>query len=137
MISRLVILCTASAIGGALFVLACGNDSPATAADASAPACDCAAAEPPLMGRIVEKTMEFPVGAQGISSNGMFCDPGAIMLSGGCRLEPNNVRGINVQANAKLSDSGSRTWLCQWDNQTDQAVTGIVDVTCLTPPPAQ
>ncbi len=121
------------AIAATSFLLACGDDTPATA-DAAA-ACDCPAAEPPLDGRVVRRQSESTVLGGERKSRGSTCEEGETLLSGSCN-SPSTV-GLNLLRsglNAQQDMETTRTWVCTWENENPLDPAEVVTtVICLTP----
>ncbi|HVV84159.1 MAG TPA: hypothetical protein VHE35_13885 [Kofleriaceae bacterium] len=117
------------ALGGALIVVACSDDSPG---DADASTCDCPASEPPLAGRIVH--LHSPAGeipANGMGNAAQGCPTNAVLLGGGCHLTNHN---INVFLNESgIAAVGDPAYDCQWKSMSNLPETGVADAICLMP----
>lgn len=112
-----------------ILVLACGDDG-VNPVDAQA-ACDCPAAEPPLAGRIVVETATVDLETGGIGSAVANCPTGAILLSGGCRLQESNAAITLSESHGR--NANEEVWTCDWRNDTVNANTGIAEAYCLMP----
>ena len=123
-----------AAIGGMaaalILVIACGDDG-VQSVDAQA-TCDCPPAEPPLSGRIAIETNSIALEASGARQSVIAtCPDGALLLSGGCRLEEANA-AITLNEVGR-SPAGGENWRCAWQNDTVNTNTGIAEAYCLMP----
>ena len=115
---------------GAILVVACSDDSPA---DADAASCPCAAAEPPLAGRIAPAVITAPIQSGTSVALTAQCPAGAILLGGGCRLD---TIGAVVLEDAGASRSGSQAgYVCHWRSNAPDNRMGTVEAICLSPAP--
>lgn len=127
--SRLVAIMAASFTAGILFVVACSDDSPG---DADAAACDCPAAEPPLVGRIVPVTVIRSIPANGSDSVVAVCPSGATILGGGCRHE--NLGGMTLEeAGPDYVNPTQPSYWCRWRSTAPQASMATAEAICLVP----
>lgn len=118
-----------SALGGAVLVIACSDDSPG---DADAAVCDCPAAEPPVAGRIQWVTVDVTVNAMAAESANANCPPGAKLLGGGCGR--NGVLGVDVYSAWPFDFGDVESFVCEWrSNRTDAAMQTATAI-CLLPP---
>lgn len=111
---------------------ACGADDDAP----DAGACACPAAEPPLAGRIVQRSRVIPISAMEGSQRGggigtSPCLAGEVVLGGGCLLNELPT-ALMTLAESGFIDNGVR---CIWMSTSTQAHTGTATAICLTPPP--
>lgn len=113
-----------------ILVLACGDDG-VNAVDAQG-TCDCPDSEPPLAGRIVVATATVDLETGGIGRAVANCPSGAVLLSGGCRLQESNAAITLNESHGR--NAGDEVWLCGWRNDTVNANTGIAEAYCLMPP---
>lgn len=118
-------------VAGALFVVACGDDSPG---GADAATCDCPAAEPPLAGRIqaVKNTDAIP--ANGLRTVAAGCPSGSTILGGGCRM---NDGAALTQAEGGIDRSGgpSGAYWCTWRSTAGAPTMVTAEAICLIPAP--
>ncbi len=126
-VSWLLALLTGVVLGMGIIV-ACSDDSPG---GADAATCDCAAAEPPLAGRIVRGRGTGPIDPDvgGVASAG--CPLGATLLGGGCRLMNGN-RNIFLTEGG-IGNGGVEGYQCDWRSMSPIADTGIAESICLVP----
>ncbi len=121
------------AIAATTFLLACGDDVPATA-DAAA-VCDCPASEPPLEGRIVRRRSESTILGGERSAAVKSCAEGEVLLSGSCN-SPDTV-GLNLLRSGLSTQQDpdtTRTWRCTWENENPlDPATVVTTVICLAP----
>ena len=120
------------ASAGVAFTLSCGDDTRRVdAAVDTAPMCDCAAAEPPIMPRITEKKTDLVIPAHTPQmGHGVAC-PGivpSVVLNGGCIANVND----GVVLTASYPDAGG--WVCIFSNPSNVDVTITSVVHCLTNP---
>lgn len=119
----------ASALAGAVLVIACSDDSPG---DADAAVCDCPAAEPPLPGRIQWTTKQVTVPAMNSVADIANCPAGAKLLGGGCGSS--SVPGGIIVGSAEPTDGGSlQGFACAWTSTRADAVTMTATAICLVP----
>jgi hypothetical protein len=116
------------ALVGAAVVVACSDDSPG-AADAAT--CECAAAEPPLTGRIVRVRATGEIEPNVGGSAGAVCQPGAIILGGSCRLMEGNRNVFLTEAG--IGNGGGMGYSCDWRSMSNSADTGVAEAICLMP----
>jgi hypothetical protein len=122
-------------IVGVVFVISCGDDQSPSRADAAVQ-CDCPATEPPLAGRIVRVTSDGSIPAMSFSGPVVFCEPGTIVLSGGCFARSSDPKYILNSSNpTPPGDPNPIGWACDFYNGTAAAVTSSAYVTCLKPAP--
>lgn len=112
-------------------ILACSDDSPH---DADAAVCDCPAAEAPLAGRIVERTVDITIAANGGGAGGAACPGGATLLGGGCTVEvPGTAPGTLTQFESGPRNAGGPIYACQWSSTLQSPSTGRATAICLLP----
>ena len=119
-------LVLSGAVGGAGFIIACSDDSPG---NADAGTCECAAAEPPLNGRIVRVRDQVSIAPNEFATAGPACAQGGTVLGGSCRL-------MSSDPNVLLSEAGiafDTAYTCRWKSTSAQPATGIGEVVCLMP----
>ena len=127
-------LLTGAALGVAT-VLSCSDESPPRA---DAAACDCAPAEPPLAGRIVEivstvRLSPANVGpAFGKGAAPAQCPLNATLISGGCAANLNQTPDIVVEQSYPVTDSGTG-WVCVWKNGRNEETPVRAFALCLVP----
>lgn len=136
---KAIVLCIASALAGAVAVVACSDDSPH---DADAAVCDCPAAEPPItstrLHRVDGAVMQAT--ANGVSQAFANCPAGEIAVSGSCYIDTDRTpRQVWVQSAGALPVSASMTggsWACNFVNND---LTNTADVhaqaLCFKPAP--
>jgi hypothetical protein len=118
---------------GITFVIACGDGETPQHADAASQ-CDCPLAEPPLKGRITRAAVDRAIPAMSHSVAAAACDPGAVVLSGGCLSRSTDPKfTLNSSYAAPVEDPIG--WACDFYNGTAAAVTSTAYVTCLKPAP--
>lgn len=111
---------------------ACSDDG----GQADAAGCTCPAAEPPLAGRIVQRSRLVTItaadgaGRHGFGQNGSPCLAGETLLSGGCLL--NELPSDELM----LFESGyiDNAIRCGWISRSILAHTGTATAVCLSPP---
>ena len=114
------------------------SDSPVSAIDSGPVECNCPLAEPPLAGRITHESTyggDITVQVGGTSITGAGCqNSGAVLLSGGCKLEDENLSGtgkyILVESYQVVAQ---QSWQCRWRNENDVAARVNMTLTCLNP----
>lgn len=127
-------LCIASAVAGAVTIVACSDDSPH---DADAAVCDCPASEPPITAARLHR-VDGPVDvalANTISSPFANCPAGEVVMSGSCYIDQDRTpRQVWVQA-AGANPTGT-SWTCNFVNSD---LTNTADVhaqaLCFKPAP--
>jgi hypothetical protein len=134
-----LVLILASALAGALIVVACSDDSP-TPADADAGACNCPAAEPPItlerMHRVEGGLVTVPLASQALAA--ISCPTGEILLGGSCYIEQDETA---QQVFLKESGIGPRDaaspgqgWRCLYGNQSTVGTAMVrAQALCLRP----
>ncbi|MEZ4402569.1 MAG: hypothetical protein R3B06_21275 [Kofleriaceae bacterium] len=133
---KIVPVAIASALAGALVVVACSDDSPG---DADAAVCDCPAAEPPITTGRIHVATDTNTIAPNAGDNALAqCQTNEVLLSGGCEITLDNSAGKMVLVQSyPYTVVGATTpqgWYCTWRND---AGSGPADVraiaTCLAP----
>lgn len=133
-------LVVAAALGGALVVVACSDDSPR---DADAAVCDCPAAEPPITAARLHRVGVATATAapNSIASPSADCPVGELLVSGSCYLDVDNTGRGDVTltfAGQIPSDPSMQatTWRCDYTNKsaTETAIVRAQAV-CLRPAP--
>ena len=131
---KAMVLCIASALAGAVAVVACSDDSPS---DADAAVCDCPAAEPPITAARLHRVD----GAAGLAAANTItpafanCPVGEIAMSGSCYIDddrtPRQVWALSAGANPT-----GESWVCRFGNN-DLTNTADVhaSVLCFKPAP--
>ena len=128
---RSIIPCCVGVAFGVVLVLSCSDDAP-THADAAT--CDCAAAEPPLVGRIVTVRQNATAAAnQGVGPYAA-CPSGSEVLGGGCFIVGSRVRDV-VLKQSTFDAAPANGWVCDYQNNEAAAVEVGAVVRCLTPAP--
>lgn len=127
-------LCIASALAGAVAVVACSDDSPS---DADAAVCDCPASEPPItatrLHRVDGAASQTAVNTVSLASAN--CPVGEIALSGSCYIDQDRTpRQVFTQTAGATPDGGA--WVCYFVNND---LTNTADVhaqaLCFKPAP--
>ncbi len=117
---------------------ACG-EQPAQPIDAGPVECNCAAAEPPLAGRIVLEESPGNINPGQITTGGTCRENGAVLLSGGCHIVDQAIRlsgDIHLIESSKGGTGPSEGWGCTWDHRGTQGNVAVtVTLTCLNPAP--
>ena len=108
-------------------ILACSDDSPG---DADA-ACNCPAAEPPLAGRVVERTQTVDIVAGNGGTGLAGCMTGETLLGGGCTVDV-NANGITLNESGPRN-AGGPGFACAWLSTAPTAGTGHATAICLVP----
>jgi hypothetical protein len=117
---------------GVVFVLSCsGDDSPAQVDAATQ--CDCPAAEPPLAGRIVQRSAQRQIVAMALDGASVSCDVGEVLLSGGCFANSTDSK-FTLHSSFQIP-AAPRSWGCEFYNGTASPVTSTAYATCLKPAP--
>jgi hypothetical protein len=97
--------------------------------------CDCPPVEP-LLERVYRVQFSQGLAAQTHDSPSAAClEEDAIVIGGGCLLEPNP--GYELEPYIKLNESGvtANEWRCSWDNATvDNSFTVTTTAVCIRPP---
>lgn len=106
-------------------IVACSDDSPG---DADAAVCDCPAAEPPLSGRIINRTGDFMIPENGATVPSVDCRAGETVLGGGCQ---SSTPGLVLRGSGVDHTRNGST--CSWQNTTAAAITATVVAVCLAP----
>ena len=131
---RTLVLVSASALAGALVVVACSDDSPG---NADAAVCDCPASEAPLSGRIVRVRGDDAILVPGgVSAATAQCGPGAILLHGWCdELQEAGTQPTIAITSAGAPESAQGIWTCVYKNYTVGGPNTIVhaEAVCLMP----
>lgn len=135
--SQSIILLLSGALGGVAFVVACGDDGPATVdaaieqRDASPAVCDCPAAEKPLAGRLETVIRMDAVAAMRTSSSFARCPVGATVISGGCSIVGSQVLNVTLTASTPAPEP-AEGWSCSYRNdEVSTAITIEAKVLCL------
>jgi hypothetical protein len=122
----------AGMVAGTILTLSCGDDSPGKV---DAATCDCAAAEPPIAGRIMVVDQTQVIAANSRGGQGAECPQGALRLSGSCTTaQVNPGRDVTLEQSGFYQASDQVTWNCLFKNNEAAPVTIKVSVTCLLPP---
>jgi len=127
---RNLFLVAAGAVGGILFILSCGDDSPVDV-DAAA-VCDCPAAEAPITAdrlEIIDSQVTIPANGSATEAGG--CELPAILLHGGCLLLGANP-DVSLQQGGPDVDQ-TNIYNCFWNNAGPTPTTGIIRAVCLNP----
>jgi hypothetical protein len=134
-LSKTLAILLSGFILGVAFVVSCGDGQSPSHVDAAVQ-CDCAAAEPPLAGRITRVAADRSIPSMGSDAAVAFCDIGNIVLSGGCFARSSDPKYIlNSSYPAPADSLPTRGWVCEFYNGTAAAVTSTAYVTCLKPAP--
>lgn len=118
-----IALCIASALAGALVVVACSDDSPH---DADAAACECPAAEPPITAARLHRVdgSSTQAAANTVTPVTANCPTGETALSGSCYVDTDRTpRQVWVQAAGATPGGGA--WTC---NVVNNDLTNTADV---------
>lgn len=131
---KTIVIVLASALSGALLVIACSDDSP-TPADADAGSCNCPAAEPPITMARLHRVDGGAVTA-GLSATvvaGIACPAGELAIGGSCYIDSDEtVREVSL-AEAGLS-SGGTGWECAYTNRSTVGTAMVrAQALCLRP----
>ncbi len=118
--------------------LICVESSPPIGIPAPVDGCDCPEAEIAAE-RILR--IEGPGGtiaSNAVSTVTSSCDPGQILLSGTCGVEPSDTlppqeNNLRLVSSRRADDS---TWSCTWDNPTDTSFVPSAHAYCMRPPTA-
>ncbi len=133
---RTIVTFVLGAIAAIAFLVACGDDAPASADAATE--CDCPAAEAPLNGRIVRRALEMEAGAMQEQTITQGCEEGEVLLGGSCSaLQPQGGGAINLRQAGFTSQQDPETtpwWVCTWENNDPNPNTVTATVVCLVPP---
>jgi hypothetical protein len=123
------------AVGALVVVVACGDDSP-TMADAAVDAsCNCPAAEPPLLNRIVRVEAAGTISAIGTGGASVGCPEGAIALGGSCSLvEQNDIEQVRLIEAGHPEEDTPTDWSCRWFNGSNVQINAVAAVNCYLPP---
>ena len=122
---------------GAAFCFALFLSCEGTPSESDAGTCDCAASEPPLLGRTQEfevSTILPPANMEptfGKKGGFVRCPEGSVLLSGGCAAAVGTVPDILIEA----SSPGSDGWGCSWKNLSNDPVPVRSIARCLMPAP--
>jgi hypothetical protein len=134
-LSKTLTILLSGFVVGIAFVLSCGDDQSPSQVDAAVQ-CDCPAAEPPLAGRITRVAADRSIPSLTFFSAVAVCEPGAIVLSGGCFARSSDPKYILNSSNpTPPGDPNPIGWACDFYNGTAAAVTSTAYVTCLKPAP--
>jgi len=149
-IAKSILFMLSGATAGIAFVISCGDnwhlgadaavDATADAPKApdAAPGCDCPAAEPPITGRLYFDSSIAGVDGNQEQSVGRFCPPGAIAISGSCKL---STPIFNPRKDVILREAGliygpvPSGWRCTVRNNESETVLYEIFVLCLKPAP--
>lgn len=116
-------------LAGIVLMISCDDDSPGTA---DAATCDCAAAEPPIPGRIKRFSNTGVIAPGEVSAESTGCPEGSLILSGMCTNDP-----VTTGADLTLQQSGSsdagQNWICWFKNNSGAPLTVKVTAICLMP----
>jgi hypothetical protein len=136
---KTIITVAASALAGALVVVACSDDSP-TPADADAGSCNCPAAEPPInaarLHRVDSGLVTVPLASSGEA--GIACPAGELLIGGSCYIEQDETAqqvalkefGMAPEA----ASSAGTTWSCLYGNQSTVGTAMVrAQALCLRP----
>lgn len=136
---KTIVTIAASALAGALVVVACSDDSP-TPADADAGACNCPSAEPPIttarLHRVDSGLVEVPLAS--IGEAGVACPASEILIGGSCYIEQDGTaQQVSLRQAGMAPREGTATgsgWLCTYGN-TSSVATAMVraQALCLRP----
>jgi len=111
-------------------ILACSDDSPS---DADAAACDCPAAEAPLVDRLVTiRGLDDTLPANARSGAIASCAAGSTLITGHCLI----VDSAGTPPNAALREFGpldALRWGCSWDNFNGGSAVIHAEAVCLVP----
>ena len=124
-IPRLAAL-VSSFVAGAVFVVACSDDSPG---DADAATCSC---EPPLTGRIHGSKTTQQVNGNGVNSLLALCPAGETILGGGCRAITTD--GLTLEEGGIDRQAGD-AYVCTWRNELPSPRMATAEAICLMPAP--
>jgi len=132
-------LVVASALGGALVVVACSDDSP-TPADADAGSCNCPAAEPPIVaGRLhrVDSTVRTVPLASSASASAE-CPTGELLLGGSCYIDQDETaQQVALKESGivpREATSAGTVWNCLYGNQSTVGTAMVrAQALCLRP----
>lgn len=136
---KTLVVAIASALAGALIVVACSDDSP-TPADADAGACNCPAAEAPIVAsrlhRVDSGLVTVPLASSGEA--GVACPAGELLLGGSCYIEQDETaQQVALKEAGMAPESGSAvgtTWSCLYGNQSTVGTAMVrAQALCLRP----
>jgi hypothetical protein len=129
-LARSLALFISGVVTATIAIVACGDDSPEDV-DAHA-ACDCPAAEPPLAGRIIQRSGDSEVEGMGGESVGAGCETGETLLSGSCTVP--DLPDVALVFSG-IANGSSNAWACGWRNNGATPVTITATAICLQPAP--
>lgn len=143
-VAKSILLTLSGAAAGIAFVISCGDnwhlgvdaavDAPKT--PDAAPVCDCPASEPPLTGRLMVDSVIMTVGGNEEGSASVLCPPGAIPISGSCKLD---TPIFLPRRDVILREAGfvynSPGWRCTVHNNESTMINYEIFVLCLKPGP--
>jgi len=124
---RTLLLVLVSGALGALFVIACGDDTTPRADAADAAACDCPKAEPPITAdRVTTHTASAEIPADSADSVFVGCkEDEEVRIGGGCSVD---VPGGMILRKAEPTRNG---FDCDYQNTLGSAKMATVHVICL------
>lgn len=123
-----VILLLSGMLAGIVLVISCGDDSP----KADAATCDCAAAEPPIAGRLMRFSNTRTIGPNSVSAEGAGCPQGGLLISGSCTNDTSSGPDLTLQQSG-FYDNVGQGWNCVFKNNSAAPVTIKVTAICLMP----
>ena len=136
---KTIITVAASALAGALVVVACSDDSP-TPADADAGSCNCPAAEPPInaarLHRVDSGLVTVPLASQ--AEAGIACPTGELLLGGSCYIDQDETaQQVSLKQAGMQPEGGGVTgtaWSCLYGNQSTVGTAMVrAQALCLRP----
>ena len=136
---KTLITIAASAMAGALVVVACSDDSP-TPADADAGTCNCPAAEPPItsarLHRVDSGLVEVPLASR--AEAGASCPANEILVGGSCYIDTDGTaQQVSLRQAGMAPREGTAAgtvWLCNYGNQSTVATAMVrAQALCLRP----
>jgi hypothetical protein len=135
-IPKTVLVLIVGFVCGVVFVMSCGDQTSPARVDAASQQCDCPASEPPIAGRIIRVLSNRTLPAMESDGVVALCEPGTILLSGGCFARSTDPKYVLKSAYAGPDGAADpRAWICEFYNGTAAPVTSTAYATCLKPAP--
>ncbi len=136
---KTLVIVTASALAGALVVVACSDDAPPPA-EADAGVCTCPAAEPPInatrLHRVEGGLVTVPLASETLAAIG--CPTGELLVGGSCYIElDETAQQVHLkEAGFTPREAGSpgQGWRCRYGNQSTLGTAMVrAQALCLRP----